>query len=359
MNRPLSKWHLSGQKKLAKQLLIDLEAGFFKNMESKNIFFKDIRELTGFGFPEWADNNYNLFYTERRTDEEFKTMFHQWIEENVLKNTENAIIMMDEMSFLGFANRKKHGTDPLNVPLDFSCLEGYDNVRFVFCLSPICSLSLLEKVGVEYDKTSFPLYFDFKCSDKQSYHRLTARYRNAPEIRNFENFYLRKYSDMRTLHSQLSMDSDDQMNPNQLPDPFSFPIEPKWKDCKAVIWFQDIEKAKKVVRELLSNKYVRFIGPLKLRTEQTEAENTIRQLAKENIYKWEYHEVDNFLGSEADIVVTLFTGEIGLFPVLSRARKLLIIIDYKDRPYPFEHIERMEEAVTKGLVTNGDELVQL
>ena len=159
---------------------------------------------------------------------------------------------------------------------------------------------------------------------------------------------------------QLSMNSDDEMNPNQLPDPFSFPIEPKFKDCKAVIRFLDIEKAKIIIRQLLSNKYVRFIAPLKWNSSMTETEEvrTIKQLVEENTDKWEYHQVDNIVGSEADFVVNYCCSEMALSPVLSRARKLLIIIMDNLTGSP-DLTNVLEEAVTKGLVTNGDELVQM
>ena len=54
MNRPINQWYYTGQKRLAKQLLIDLEDNF-KNMEFKNMYFKDIRELSD-GLHEWSDN---------------------------------------------------------------------------------------------------------------------------------------------------------------------------------------------------------------------------------------------------------------------------------------------------------------
>ena len=155
---------------------------------------------------------------------------------------------------------------------------------------------------------------------------------------------------------QFNPNSDDEMNPNQLPDPYSFPIEPKFKDCKAVIRFLDIEKAKIIIRELLSNKYVRFIVDYCQLPNLTETEEVhrIKQLVEENIDKWEYHEKDNIVGTEADFVVYYCCSEMALSPVLSRARKLLIIIMHNKIP---NLTNVLEEAVTKGLVTNGDELV--
>ena len=121
------------------KLMQDLKNNF-KNIQFKNMFFKNIREFCGpDGLKEWETNAYLWLYKygkwEPKSEEECKQLFKNWIKNQIQQVSANAIVMMDEMCVLAFCNREKFHQDPSNITLYLSFLEEYENVKFVICRS--------------------------------------------------------------------------------------------------------------------------------------------------------------------------------------------------------------------------------
>ena len=199
-------------------------------------------------------------------------------------------------------------------------------------------------------------------SEKATYHRLSARYRNTAGILEFNNFVSDNLCNVKySSFSELSKESDESIEPENLQMAFDFPNEPKWKNCKPVIWFQNLSNAKSVIHDLLKGKPVTFLGDLYLYQNQSSQLKTLKTvfgLADEKDSEWEYHCCYNFNGSEADVIVYAVPN-IGYrqiyWPAMSRARKLLVIIANYSKRWK-EDFEVLESAVNKGFVTNGEEL---
>ena len=203
-------------------------------------------------------------------------------------------------------------------------------------------------------------------SEKATYHHLSGRYRNTAGILQFINFVAENLSKFPIYTNfqfrELQKESDDSIEPKNLPSPFDFPNEPKWKNCKPVIWFDYLSDAKSVIYDLLKGKPVTFLGDLYLYQNQSSQLKTLKTvfgLADEKDSEWEYHCCYNFNGSEADVIVYAFPDKCYrhiYWPAMSRARKLLVIIANYSNSWE-EDFEVLESAVNKGFVTNGEELL--
>jgi hypothetical protein len=286
-----------------KKLMQDLKNNF-KNIQFENMFFKNITEFCDpDGLKEWETNaNLWLYEWEPKSEEECKQLFRDWIKNQIQKFSANAIVMMDEMCVLAFCNREKFLKDPSNIVLDLSFLAEYENIRFVICLSPVY-INYRAEIP-----TSFDLDF-YKGSEKVTYHYLSGRYRNTAGILQFINFVADNFpSNFRNLRyydsfSELQRkESDESITPENLPLPFDFPSEPKWKNCKPVIWFQNLSNAKSVIYDLLKGKPVTFLSHSSYQNQSSELEKVFG-LAEQKNSEWEYHHWFNFNGSEADVIV--------------------------------------------------------
>ena len=301
----------------------------FKNIQLKNMFFKNIREFCDpDGLKEWEENaNWWLNKREAKSEEECKQLFRNWIKNQIQKSSAKAIVMMDEMCVLAFCNREKFRQDPSNIVLDFSFLEEYENIKFVMCVSPV----FLWGSSIKIKNFDLDFYNASGNSEKALYHHLSARYRNTAGILQFINFiakYFSKFANYYNNFSELRKESDDAIEPKNLPSPFDFPNEPKWKNCKPVIWFKDLSNAKSVLYDLLAGKPVTFLSDLY--TQPSKLKKAC-ELADKKDSEWEYHCCDEFNGSEADVIVyAALKDKICMdtfyWPAMSRARKLLIII---------------------------------
>ena len=259
--------------------------------------------------------------------------------------------MMDEMCVLAFCNREKFLKDPSNIVLDLSFLAEYENIRFVICLSPV----YINYIGAKI-RTSFDLNF-YKGSEKVTYHYLSGRYRNTAGILQFINFVADNFPNHYHYHywSLQCKESDESIEPENLPLPFDFPNEPKWKNCKPVIWFQNLSNAKSVIYDLLKGKPVTFLSVLSYQNQSSELKKVFG-LAEQKNSEWEYHYCDNFNGSEADVIVYASPAYCFYWPAMSRARKLLVIIANNSNTWK-EDVEVLESAINKGFVTKGEELL--
>ena len=311
------------------------------------MFFKNISEFDGqYGLKEWVECA-NLWFQKRaKSEEECKQMFRTWIKNQIQKSSANAIVMMDEMSVLAFCNREKFHQDPSNIILDLSFLEEYENVKFVICVSPIFWC-------YDFDFTidiqnSFDLDFHNspENSETATYHHLSARYRNTAGILDFINFIGNNFpNNGYNKFSELCTESDDSIEPGNLPLLFEFPNESKWKNCKPVIWFKDLSNAKSVLYDLLAFQPVTFLS-----FQPSNLKKAI-ELAEKNESEWEYHQCLEFNGSEADVIVYAAMDHGFIYwPAMSRARKLFIIIANDSNTHRND-LEVLKGAVKKGLVT--------
>ena len=324
------------------------------------MFFKNITEFCDpDGLKEWETNaNWWLEEREPKSEEECKQLFKNWIKNQIQKFSANAIVMMDEMCVLAFCNREKFLKDPSNIVLDLSFLAEYENIRFVICLSP-------EYINYSAYKiwTSFDLDF-YKGSEKVTYHYLSGRYRNTAGILQFINFVADNYPvyNYHNLtfyynceYSELHKESDESIEPENLPLPFDFPNEPKWKNCKPVIWFQNLSNAKSVLYDLLKGKPVTFLSNSHYQNQSSELKKVFG-LAEQKNSEWEYHHCGNFNGSEADVIVYASPAYYIYWPAMSRARKLLVIITNNSNSLN-KDLTVLESAINKGFVTRGEELL--
>ena len=334
----------------------------FKNIQFKNMFFKNITEFFDpDGLKEWEENaNWWLEIRDTKSEEECKQLFKNWIKNQIQKFCANAIVMMDEMCVLAFCNREKFLKDPSNIILDLSFLAEYENIRFVICLSPVYKNYSATKIW-----TSFDLDF-YKGSEKQekvTYHYLSGRYRNTAGILQFINFVADNYHNITISdsyeYSELHKESDESIEPENLPLPFDFPNEPKWKNCKPVIWFQNLSNAKSVLYDLLKGKPVTFLSHLSYQNQSSELKKVFG-LAEQKNSEWEYHHCGNFNGSEADVIVYASPAYYApiYWPAMSRARKLLVIIANNSNTRK-QDLEVLESAINKGFVTKGEELLDM
>ena len=328
---------------------------FFKNIQFQNMFFNDITEFDGQdGLKEWVDNaNMWLRKSYAKSEEECKQLFRNWIKNQIQKSSAKAIVMMDEMCVLAFCNREKFHQDPSNIVFDLSFLEEYENVKFVICVSPIFCNSSNDDCNIEI-QNSFDLDFHNapENSEKATYHHLSARYRNTAGILDFINFLAKNFNRLNyfSRFSELCKESDDSIGPGNLPLPFEFPNEPKWKNCKPVIWFKDLSNAEKVIYNLLAGKPVTFLDDVYTQSSQLKE---AFELADKKDSEWEYHNCGEFNGSEADVIVYAALDDEDIYiywPTMSRARKLLIIIA-NDSNTQIKDLKVLEGAVKKGLVT--------
>ena len=327
----------------------------FKNIQFKNMFFKNITEFCDpDGLQEWEENHqlWWLKIGDAKSEEECKQLFKNWIKNQIQKFSANAIVMMDEMCVLAFCNREKFLKDPSNIVLDLSFLAEYENIRFVICLSP---------VYINYRAIKIPTSFDldfYKGSEKVTYHYLSGRYRNTAGILQFINFVADNYQHCGYEYCELHKKSDESIEPENLPLPFDFPNEPKWKNCKPVIWFQNLSNAKSVIYDLLKGKPVTFLSVLSYQNQSSKLKKVFG-LAEQKNSEWEYHPCVNFNGSEADVIVYVapygYNRQI-YWPAMSRARKLLVIIANNSNIWK-EDLEVLESAINKGFVTKGEELL--
>ena len=324
------------------------------------MFFNHITEFDGqYGLKEWVDNaNMWLQTSYAKSEEECKQLFKNWIKNQIQKSSAKAIVMMDEMCVLAFCNREKLRQDRSNIILDLSFLEEYENVKFVICVSPIfcCGFDTAIEIPNAFD---LDFYNAPENTEKATYHHLSARYRNTAGILDFIN-YMSEHFNMNynySRFSELCKESDDSIEPGNLPLPFEFPNEPKWKNCKSVIWFKDLLNAKKLLYNLLAGKPVTFLSYLYSQPSQIKEEF---ELADTKDSEWEYHNCGEFNGSEADVIVYAALADdedINMYaylryaylrPTMSRARKLLIIIANHSNT---KYLKVLEDAVKKGLVT--------
>ena len=330
------------------------------------MFFKNITEFCDpDGLKEWEENaNWWLERRDAKSEEECKQLFKNWIKNQIQKFSANAIVMMDEMCVLAFCNREKFLKDPSNIVLDLSFLAEYENIRFVICLSPVHTNYRATKI-----RTSFDLDF-YKGSEKVTYHYLSGRYRNTAGILQFINFVADNYHNItfcdvsEYMYSELHKESDESIEPENLPLPFDFPNESKWKNCKPVIWFQNLSNAKSVIYDLLKGKPVTFLSDLSYQNQSSELKKVFG-LAEQKNSEWEYHHCGNFNGSEADVIVyapaqapayNLYSHI--YWPAMSRARKLLVIIANNSNIL-YQDLEVLESAINKGFVTKGEELLDM
>ena len=336
-----------------KQLMQDLKNNF-KNIQFKNMFFKHlIKFCDPVGLKELQENaNWWLQKREAKSEEECKELFRNWIKNQIQKFSAHAIVMMDEMCVLAFCNREKFLKDPSNIVLDLSFLAEYENIRFVICLSP---------VYINYRATKIPTSFDldfYKGSEKVTYHYLSGRYRNTAGILQFINFVADNYQHCGYEYCELHKESDESIKPENLPLPFDFPNEPKWKNCKPVIWFQNLSNAKSVIYDLLKGKPVTFLSVLSYQNQSSKLKKVFG-LAEQKNSEWEYHPCVNFNGSEADVIVYVapygYNRQI-YWPAMSRARRLLVIIANNSNIWK-ENLEVFENGINKGFVTKGEELL--
>ena len=292
--------YVYGTKRPTKQLMQNLKNKYFKNIQFWNMFFKDITEFDGQdGLKEWVENaNFWLRKKGAISEEECKQIFRNWIKNQIQNSSANAIVMIDEMCALAFCNREKFLQDPSNIILDFSFLEEYENVKFVICVSPIFCHGFDSEIPISFD---LDIYNASENSEKATYHHLSARYRNTAGILDFINFIAKNFRTDYDRYRELGEESDDSIGPGNLPLPFEFPNEPKWKNCKPVIWFKDLSNAKKFLYNLLAGKPVTFLSDLY--TRPASKLKKVFELAEKKESEWEYHECDEFNGSEADVIV--------------------------------------------------------
>ena len=120
-----------------------------------------------------------------------------------------------------------------------------------------------------------------------------------------------------------------------------------------------MSNARSVLYDLLKGKPVTFLFDLYNQTQSSELKKEFGFGEKKNS-EWEYHDVYKFDGSEADVIVYAtsdknYRGFI-YWPAMSRARKLLVIIANVSNLRKKDS-EVLESAVNKGLVTNGEKLL--
>ena len=159
---------------------------------------------------------------------------------------------------------------------------------------------------------------------------------------------------------------DEPIEPKNLPLPFDFPNEPKWKNCKPVVWFQNLSNAKSFIYDLLKGKPVTFLSDFYNQNQSRELIKVFGLAEKKNS-EWEYHHCVNFNGAEADVIVYaspvedydyyLYYRYAPIYwPAMSRARKLLVIIANNSNILK-QDLEVLKSAVNEGFVTKGEELL--
>ena len=304
-----------------------------------------------------------------------------------------------------------------SVPLAFDIcfLSKYKNIQFVILMTPSNYTShndfptLFEFPKSEYGERKIteiagsyhyenlapgkllPLNQLSENCNFQFYHHLSARYRNCAEIMDFIKFFSKK----EKYDKQLNVNHDKPLDPSNLPQSYPLPV-----GLKPVIWFQGLKepdfKDFKVLMDLLekssqpklqlSEESVTIMGDdseckmflksvLKAKVENEGKESEIYQylmnkaegvagwgveqklMAKdEKFAKWNYIYYSLFNGAEDDIIVYITKYALYL-PVITRARKLLVLITFGEK-YQEEKREKnperlpvMEEAFAKKLVT--------
>ena len=122
-----------------------------------------------------------------------------------------------------------------------------------------------------------------------------ARYRNTAGILEFINYVAKSDPGEGSGYtfSELSKESDDSIQSENLPLPFGSPNEPKWKNCASVIWFKDMANAKSLLQDMVTGKPATFIF----------FNEKISWLAEKDESQWEYHDFNSFHDSEADVIV--------------------------------------------------------
>ena len=299
-----------------------------------------------------------------------------------------------------------------SVPLAFDIcfLSKYKNIQFVILMTPSNYTShndfpplfefqkseygerkINEIAGsYHYDKLApgklLPLNQLSENCNFQFYHHLSARYRNCAEIMDFIKFFSKK----EKYDKQLNVNHDKPLDPSELPQSYPLPV-----GLKPVIWFQGlIEPDFKDFNDLmdllekssqpklqLSEESVTIMGDeseckrflksvLKAKVENEGKESEIYQylmnkaegveqklMAKdEKFAKWNYIYYSLFNGAEDDIIVCI-TKYCLYLPVITRARKLLVIMTFgqkyqeENRGKNPERLPMMEEAFAKKLVT--------
>ena len=113
-----------------------------------------------------------------------------------------------------------------------------------------------------------------------------------------------------------------------------------------MIWFQNRSQAKSALSELFPTDFACVFDAAK--------QGDIIVQPTLNKSKWKCLRSNTFVGSEADIVIYLPEDDYGMYyPVLSRARRLLVIIAPK---LVARNRDFLQHGVKCGIVKDGDEL---
>ena len=373
------------------KLLKDLKAKHFINMadfKDTSIQFIDMsKEKNWPDLTLWANKLRRVItITMLESDEqEIKNHFKNWLDKlsSSGKPTTKHIVMMDEISIAAFCKR-----DPFNdfiaalesgilesdeeniVPLDLELPEfvsSYSNIKIVISLSPTFTNGKLLSQPVNFQ-------LNLPETNSQKYCQLVARYRNAHGILSFINFAAKEQCNLEGRFSELSKESD-QTKTIDLPLPLTFPDENSFlKNCKPVVWIQDFSVAKLILDELDHSKEIqelklRFDKPIVFIYGDERAISPEQQLFLDELkgrFEQESFHYEFFCGSEAEVVVFFnlkdFLNRTLHLPTLSRARKLLVLIDEPKIDIDMETTQFLGKALKQELVTcfskSGDQIMR-